>query len=421
MSDLFRWEDGGGLKHHCPICQTPLSHEKCRTQCLGVHVEWCRRYHTLFRKNWSSRCSACKTTDEQHEKRHREIAELIAKINKLKAEEDEAGAESSRSRTLLTASALNSVDGISNETTPRTTKKERKKLKKAAKAMGRDKVVTSADILFVANTLHPEGEQKDEDKDLEFAELTEDEDIKMNLKFNNSTCNTKTARYDFIKKDRGLDLEGSKIHVGTMLATFEVNTKANGQEGKLVAELTAAIRNDLVHYHDELRTTAKLRSAFWRWANARAYRELVGNGKDWDDHAPSSQERTDSVADQPALDNAAAIESDEEAKTNRNYSVDSGMDAASASTSLTVPSVVASPVGKPKVKTLSIVTPKAEDTVDDGGWKQVGSKVLKAPAVGKLKMIRNGGLHHFARTPKGTFGALADGWGGAFDEDRKPL
>ena len=36
--------------HHCPICQTPLTHSNARSRCLGEHVEWCGRYHTqLFR------------------------------------------------------------------------------------------------------------------------------------------------------------------------------------------------------------------------------------------------------------------------------------------------------------------------------------------------------------------------------------
>lgn len=382
-----------------------------------MHVEWCGRYHTLFRKNWSSRCSACKTTDEQHEKRHREVAELIAKINKLKAEEEEAGLEPATPRTPLTARALNGVDGTAEETTPRTTKKERKKLKKAVKASERDKVVTSADILFVADTLHPKFEQENDEATAEGAELAEDLDIRMNLKFQNSTCNTKTARSDFIKKERVMDLEESKAEVDRLLATFEMNPKASGREGKLVGELAAAIQNDLVHYHDELRTTAKLRSAFWRWANVRAYRELVENGKDWDDHSPN-RERNDSIPGLQTPDEANATESDEEEKMKRNDSIDSSMDDASASTSVTIPSVAPTPIKKMKPKTLTFVTPaKTKEVIGDPGWKQVGKKVLRPPPTGKLKMVKNSGLHHLAQTPKGAFGALAEAWSGPVDEN----
>ena len=119
-------------------------------------MEWCHRYHSLFRMNWSSRCAACKTADEQHEKRHREIAELLAKIRQLKAAEEMgslASPVSPRSprtpRTPLTAHALNSIANMGSpflEPSPKTTKKERKAAKKAVKAMAREKVITSADI-----------------------------------------------------------------------------------------------------------------------------------------------------------------------------------------------------------------------------------------------------------------------------------
>lgn len=403
-----------------PICQTPLSHEKCRTQCLGVHVEWCGRYHTLFRKNWSSRCSACKTTDEQHEKRHREIAELIAKINKLKADECPA-AEPSTPRTPLTARALNIVDGNGSESASRTTKKERKQLKKAAKAMERDKVVTSADILFVANALHPEGEQGDEDGGPEGAESAEDMEIRMNLNFNASVCNTKSARHDFIKKDRQVDIEDNKAEIERVLGAFEMNSKAAGREGKLVAELAAAIQNDLVHYQDELRTTAKLRMGFWRWANVRAYRELVENGKDWDDHSAIRQ-RGDSIEELHAASevNVVAEESSDGEVSERSGSINSSVDAASASTSITVPPAKPTPCKTPK--TLSIVIPPKEKQVTgDSGWQQVGKKPLKTPTTGKLTMVKNGGLHHLAQSPKGPYGALTEAWSGPVDEDGKRL
>lgn len=324
-------------------------------------------------------------------------------------------------RTPLTARALSTVGGATDESTPRTTKKERKKLKKAAKAMERDKVVTSADILAVAKLLHPVCEQKKDGKDDDDAELAEDMDIKMNLKFSNSTCNTKMARFDFIKKDLAMDMEESKADVERLLIAFEMNLKATGKEGKLVAELAAAIQNDLVHYHDELRTTTKLRSAFWRWANNKAYRELMGNGKDWDDHSPN-KERSDSIEELQARGEENPVESDEDEKLRRNDSIDSGMDAATVSTALTIPPIEPSSTKKSKPKTLKIVLPpKTKQAVDDPGWKQVGKKVLKTPTSGKLKMVKNNGLHHLAQTPKGSYGALTEAWTGPLDGDGKRL
>lgn len=470
-----------------------------------MHVEWCGRYHTLFRKNWSSRCSACKTTDEQHEKRHREIAELVDKINKLKAEEDRAAVEPSTPRTPLTARALNTVDGATdgatNDSAPRTTKKERKKLKKAAKAMERDKVITSADILFVANTLHPEGEREYDKKGVNGVDLAQEKDILLNLQFNNSVCNTKTARHDFIKKDHAVDLEESRAEVERLLEVFEMNTKATGKEGKLIAELATAIQSDLVHYHNELHTTAKLRDAFWRWANVRAYGELVENGKDWDDHSPR-KERRDSIEQLGGADNNAAVDSEEDEESERNGSINSIVDTSSTGTAVTSPSIELFPTEKTKPKVLSIVvppkskepigdpgwkqvskkvqgspaacTPKAPkngspplparslkgpydaggassastdvtipsrvpssakkvkskslgpaippknaELMDDSGWEQVGKKALKSPVVCKLKMVKNGGLHHLAQSPRGSYAALAETWNGPLGEGGK--
>lgn len=305
-------------------------------------------------------------------------------------------------RTPLTARALNGVNGASDESTPRTTKKERKKLKKAAKAMERDKVITSADIIFVANTLHSEVEREDEEKG--GTDLVDEKNILLNLKFNNSVCNTKTARQDFIKKDQIEDAEDSKAEVGRLLEIFEMDTKATGREGKLVAELGTAIQNDLARYHDELNTTAKFRDAFWRWANVKAYRERIDNGKDWDEHTPCKQ-RSDSIENLDDGSKTAAADSDTEAKSEQTGSVDSSVSAASASTAITIPSVESSPTKKTKPKILNVIVPPlSNEPILDPGWKQVGKKTLKPPsAVAKLKMVKNGGLHHLAQSPKSPY------------------
>jgi hypothetical protein len=322
--------------------------------------------------------------------------------------------------TPLTARALKTVDGMSSDLIPKTTKKERKQLKKAVKAMGRDKVVTSADILFVANTLHPESDQEGDEDDVEDAELAEDADIRMNLKFNNSTCNTKTARHDFIKKESYVDVEKTKVEVERILAVFEMNKKAAGEEGRLIAELVAAIQVDLIHHHDELRTTKIVRNGFWRWATKKAYREFLENGKDWNLHLPGR-----AIAELPAENDAEnetnAVEAEEDEEPERNGSVDSSLGANSASTSVTVPSIKPSSAKKPKTLTIA-VPPKEQEVVGhDPGWKQVGKKVLKTPVTAKLKMVKNNGLHHLAQTPKGSYGALTEAWTGPVDEDGKRL
>ncbi|EME40668.1 hypothetical protein DOTSEDRAFT_55815 [Dothistroma septosporum NZE10] len=407
--DLFKWEDGGTLKHHCPICQTPLSHDKCRTTCLGTHVEWCHRYHSLFRKNWSSRCAACKTTDEQHEKRHREVAEILARIKKLKQEEEAAAMELSRSpagpktpRTPLTAKALNTVDGRSALPldTQKVSKKERKAAKKVAKALDRDKVVCTADIKFVATTLHPRGDKPEDVDDAEMGGLSEDLDIKMNLKFSNHTCNSKSARHDFIIKDRE-QLKMDDLETDRLFDAFDVDKHAEGKAAELVIELTEAIRNDFMHCNDELNIVARNRAGFWRWANKRVYRDLVENGKHWDDkHKPyHPAERRDSAI-------SAEADTEDDTSASRHGSLDSSS-ADSAGTSLTVPSTK-SPASKKTAPVLRLSTPLAKKMTFEGeGWSRVGKKIVKAP-VGNLTLSSNGGLHHFQPKPRGTWGALED-------------
>jgi hypothetical protein len=386
--------------------------------CLGNHVEWCHRYHTLFRKNWSSRCSACKTTDEQHEKRHREIAEILLRIEKLKAEEEAAAmmllaspTMNKSPRTPLTATALNIVDGAVSNTpgpeTPKATKKERKKAKKATKALTRNKVVTTADIQRVAEALHPEVESVQlEDKKVN--EVAEDLDIKLHLKFNKSTCNTKSARSGFLTEEFALDLDRTTSETERLLGIFQINPAAIGKEGELVRELVDAIKKDLTHHHDELQTIARNKTSFWRWANKKAYRDLVENGKEWDSKEPAKK-RNVSLGDD-RRDSAVTAEADteDEAEITRNGSINSS-EADSAGTGLTVPS---SKVATPKkAVTLSIGIPAAQLEAEvDSGWTQVGKKVLPRP-VGNLKLASNGGLHHLDQKPKPSFGALA--WSGS--------
>lgn len=337
--------------------------------------------------------------------RHREIAEILARIKKLEADEELAAmdliASPSTPRTPLTSRALNSVSGplMPVLEAAKVSKKERKAAKKAAKAMERDKVVTTADIELVAKTLHPEPE-KDDETDAEGAESPEQADIKHNLRFHNSTCNSKSARHDYIIKEREVGVAVDEQEIERLLSVFEVDCKAIGKEGELVRELVEAIKSDLGHFNDELAIVARNRAGFWRWANKKAYKELVENGKEWSDkhkreHGPSddSEERRESTL-------AVDTEVEDDAATSRSGSLDSG----SAGTALTVPSSKPSSTGKPASLTLAI--PPSKPFSDSEGWTAVGKKVLQ-PARGTLKLSGNGGLRHLAQKPKDRFGALS--------------
>ncbi|KAK4494314.1 hypothetical protein PRZ48_014612 [Zasmidium cellare] len=346
----------------------------------------------------------------------KEIAELLAKIKKAKAEEEAAAMEVLASpstpktpRTPLTAKALNSVGGLLMNT-PKTTKKERKAAKKMAKALEREKVVTALDIDAVAKILHPKSEEELV-ADVEMEEPDEDPDIKMNLKFNNSTCNSKSARHDYIIKDRERsDVDDSTVK--NVLIAMEVDPQAKGKEGELVRELAEAVKKDLVHFYDELKIVARNKGGFWRWAHKRAYRDLVENGKEWDakhakdaehaakdaDQVNDAEDRVDYPDERRPSDQSIDTEEDNETVPSRKGSIDSSAPP-SVGTALTIPSTKGS--AKKKKNTLSISVPtKKTESDDDEGWMPVGKKVLKTPVKGTLSLSSNGGLHHLAAKPR---------------------
>lgn len=379
---------------------------------------------------WATRCSACKNCDEQHEKRHRDIAETLHAIKKIKAGDETMSAELLMSpttpktptcRTPLTAKALKTIDS------PRTpingiqkmTKKQRKAAKKVAKAMDRDKFVTTADILLVAKILHPEPEKDADNADADIEAMAE---LKRNLQFNYSTCNTKSIRQSYIDKERG----GQQHHIqeadiNAMLEQFEVDVVAAGKEGELVKELTKAIKSDLLHFHEEVESTARNKAGFWRWANKKHYRALMDRGKDWDDkHKPMENGEANVVEERRDSALASDPEGEDEASPTSSRRGSVGVPSLthsagtnSDSTVLTVPSSSKAPPSTDKAPVLSLSIPSTpviatkSAPVGDPGWIQVGKKVLSAPPRGKITLAGNGGLKHLHLKPKGKFGALS--------------
>ena len=194
------------------------------------------------------------------------------------------------------------------------------------------------------------------------------------------------------------------LEIDRLFDAFDVDKTAEGKAGELVKELTEAIRNDFMHCNDELKIVARNRAGFWRWANKRVYRDLVDNGKHWDDkHKPyeaAPEERRDSAT------STADADTEDDASASRQGSLDSSI-ADSAATSLTVPSTKSS-ASKQSAPVLTLSTPLNKKMTFEGeAWSRVGKKVVKAP-VGKLTFSSNGGLHRFQPKPKGAWGALAN-------------
>ncbi|KAI6866062.1 hypothetical protein KC338_g4882 [Hortaea werneckii] len=268
--DVYRWEDGGGLIHHCPKCKRPLTHDAVRSQCLGQHVEWCKRYHTqLFMIGWSSECAPCRHSEEHHHQRHRKIAELLRQLQDVQS----ADTPKRSTAALLPDQETNSSSPLS--------KKERKAVKKAAKVAGMAKVVTAAEISFVAEALHPTCSANDDAEDEN--SLVEDFDIKFNLYYHKGTTNTREARNRHLdtKQRRKSEPKIEESEINTLMAALKIPT--SGFDGKdqqnLIREIRDAVRDDLTRVAKEDEQTAIRKAGFWRWASKKTYDRHVANEK----------------------------------------------------------------------------------------------------------------------------------------------
>ena len=371
--------------HHCPECFKPLTTPQSRSRCLGEHVEWCKQYHTqLFKKGTSSQCEPCRRSDEEHQKRHREIAELLHELKFLKAENIPVSP--------LTPKALNTLQQQSSslEDSPRT-KKERKAAKKAKKVSEMPKVINSADIVFVAKVLHSHDSESDE---LEIErQLVDDPDIKLNRFFHKGTSNRRDIRNEFVKKEkRGNKLE-LHVHVEAeqldqLLLSLSVSpTSASPSEKAIVAKLRDKIERDLIHVQKETEGMMMGKGGFWRWASKKAYNKLVQNGCIWGQKDSNGiPNKADGTTNSSSGSTVAGADTDS-TETDTDITTPSEEDEIATSISgLTIDSPASS-------KTIVPSSP-----VDDG-WTIIGNPSKVKKPVGNLTLVHNGGLAKLAQTP----------------------
>ncbi|KAK4543546.1 hypothetical protein LTR36_005441 [Oleoguttula mirabilis] len=408
-NDVYRWEEGGALVHHCPICQTPLSHEMCRSRCLGHHVEWCGRYHTqLFRKGWSSECAPCKHSEGEHDKRHRKIAQLIRQIEELKAEHTPQSPKviSHQSHDLSSPTPLS--------------KKDRKVAKKAAKIADMPKVITTKDIDFVTETLHPcdYGDGADE-ATKEERRLLDDPDIQLNLYYHKGTSNTREVRYRHLKHkqvDAAVEIDIEESDLDALMAALKVPAPGSVKteaERRLIKTLREAVRDDMVKVQKEHEQTGLRKAGFWRWASRKAYDRLMAHGRIWEQKAETGEtpKRKDSVF--------AGLGGDEGSSA-ANDSITEGLTTpkSSATATMSIPS------SEPRRKRIAVGSPDfgrlsigGEISRGDDEWTTVGkAKPVKKP-VGTLKLSLNGGRKQFLERVPGKFGALSLNGRGEDDEE----
>ncbi|KAK0347758.1 hypothetical protein LTS16_001576 [Friedmanniomyces endolithicus] len=240
----------------------------------------------------TSQCAPCKHTEGQHDKRHREIAELLHQLKEQQnqSKEPEPG----------TPKAARSNTG--HQTASPMSKKERKAAKKAAKLARLPKVITTADIDFVERTLHPH----DHEIDLadEERRLLEDPDIKLNLYYHKGTSNTQESRYRHIKRKQS-HADTPKIddeELNALLAGLNVPPACQAkttEECRLIESISKAVSEDMVNVAKEHGQIQVRKAGFWRWASKKVYNRLVQNGRLWDQSAETdAMKRKDSVVDE---------------------------------------------------------------------------------------------------------------------------
>ncbi|KAI7234789.1 hypothetical protein KC330_g4623 [Hortaea werneckii] len=402
--DVYRWEEGGGLIHHCPKCKRPLTHDAVRSQCLGQHVEWCKRYHTqLFMIGWSSECAPCRHSEEHHDQRHRKIAELLRQLQEV---------QSTDTTKRPTADLL--PDHGTSTPSP-LSKKERKAAKKAAKVANMAKVVTAAEINFVAETLHPTCSTNDDAEDEN--SLVQDFDIKFNLYYHKGTTNTREARSRHMdakqRKKSEPNIEESEIDA--FMAALKIPT--SGLDGKgqqsLIREIRDAVHDDLTRVAKEDEQTAIRKAGFWRWASKKTYERHVAKARAQKDDAEVLK-RKDSAD--------PVVEAEDVQEVQDNIPQEMG-NIGSVAEVADAPGIPSTPIARLQGHDLqangpSSPTTQSEEKLDsnEAEWTTVGKLKLSAKSdktryPTTLKLTGNGGLKKLDQTPSPTTLKLAGNGG----------
>ncbi|KAK3716171.1 hypothetical protein LTR37_006616 [Vermiconidia calcicola] len=362
-NDLFQWEAAGGL-------------------------------------GTSSQCEPCRRSNEEHTKRHREIAEKIHELKLLKAEHTLPASP-------LTPRAFNTSMHLLtlNDNSP-STKKERKAAKNAKKVSEMTKVLTCTDIEFVAKVLHPN--DSIDEVELE-RRLLHDPDINDNRFFHKGTSNRREIRNVFVKKEkRGngkevLRLEAEELDgILQLLNVSPITSTTSAGERTIIAELRKKIEEYYVHDQNEKELMMMRKAGFWRWASSKAHKRLVENGKIWG--VKDDRKLADVATGSDSSSSQAVGGAERDAETDTTTEAD---------TDVTTPSseegdAEGSSISKREhgLPTLMLATPKPKESLANmagtnhsDGWTTIGNPNKVKKPVGNLKLVSNGGLLKLAQSP----------------------
>ncbi|KAI4123096.1 MAG: hypothetical protein LQ338_005442 [Usnochroma carphineum] len=327
---LYKWEKNSGLDHKCGICKTVLSSPRAKKTCFGIHEEVCFKYHhTLFYLGNSSKCDACRKSVELHDKRHREIAALILKVQKIDeseqatltlannrkrktrksdalaefrspsaldnaVEEGEWGDTSTLNDDELEARTPGPLHPKENFTPKQLAKAERKKAKRSKPVQ----VITPELMNMIDAALHPEnhlaGDKEHKPGDESSAALSH-RIIEENIAFNTNCFSPSSLRHSVhvkkLLKANGIGRTPSPQNaqkdpeITSILAQLGINPNPvhmSKERNVLVRQLRNAIRDDTEKVDNENRDTVMRMAGYWRYVNRKTYNVMVCNNEIWD-------------------------------------------------------------------------------------------------------------------------------------------
>ncbi|KAL8980529.1 MAG: hypothetical protein Q9205_004413 [Flavoplaca limonia] len=325
---LYKWEKNSGLDHKCGICKTVLSSPRAKKTCFGVHEEVCPKYHfTLFYIGNSTKCDA---STELHDKRHREIASLILKIESLDNDEEATlssvptGKRKYRRRNTLEleyfqnsqalersgeyddwpdTSTLNDDNleatkpGVIGMKDNHATGRMRKAERKQARSSSLLQVVTPGLMETIEAVLHPDAHPLDDftdglgpSLDVTLARNI----IKENVGFNPSCFKPANMCQDIhakrMLKSNGIGKIPSKIPtnevaMNAILRNLDIkpgSKRSSKERVALLKQLRIAIRDDIDKVKNEDRDTMMRMAGYWRYVNRRTYNFMVRHKQIWD-------------------------------------------------------------------------------------------------------------------------------------------
>ncbi|KAL5115099.1 hypothetical protein ACEQ8H_007014 [Pleosporales sp. CAS-2024a] len=295
---LFKWEDSPALNHHCGFCERPLSHPGARSSCYGTHAAMPQ---TMFMRLRGHTCGYCKTIDEAHHRRHRNIAERIRHVYEscglqdwtiIPAPPEERGRAKDHDSHLADGDDMDRTIAAEEALA---SKREKKDAKALARAASRCRLTSQDEMVYIDSVMHPaqgllignEGPRNTEEM----------EEIERHLTYNANVYNSELERRELRKYARlpqvdvDFDAEIQRVFEAFRITKLlKINTRNRGLERRelkmfqgLVEILKKALVDDLVQVKRDILETRMRRAGYLRYTNKTAHGIVEDRytDKDW--------------------------------------------------------------------------------------------------------------------------------------------